>query len=245
LGILGNLICWKNPVVRVKIIPYLFNCTCTWKVTCTPALLPLLEWQVILNGVSPASKVFDLLKIGVNHSQLALRPGSTRPSFCPTGLRCCRVFLQERGSSFIWLLRDSTGVLASRQTGYRHRCGRNGDGGCCCCLWLPASLWWGLGVKWRHWRKTYRISSGWLMGSHSCRQAIWILTISKKSNMHANILTFDLNISQGSHTFHATLPFSLLSNWSLKTSGRDSIHAQLTLNSGSYNKTVSWPKQKY
>lgn len=110
------------------------------EVTSIPPLLPLTEWQVILNVVYKASKVFDLLKIGelITPGQLCVADqlSPTLPCWWSTVNFFC-----EWGSLIIWLLRDSTGVLASRQAGLKCWCGREGGEWGYCCFRFPASQW--------------------------------------------------------------------------------------------------------
>lgn len=229
-----ELHCKKSKKINLS-LPYL--CLQHPRGSSNPPLLP--------PRVSQATKVFDLL--GVNLSQLALCRGSAWPSFCPAGSPLCWgatevwkefFFLQERGSLLIWLLRDSTGVQTSRQSGHRYRW-RRGRGRVTAvsgflCLY-------GEGVRGQMERLEENISdisSGWLMGSHSCRQATWAVLLCILWVIYANILTFDLYISLGKYDsqlwfFKSRITiFFLLSNWSLKISGMNPICAKSPLNSG-------------
>ena len=220
--------------------------TSTWNVTSTPPLLPLLEWHVILNPVDQATKVFDLLKIGesITPSWLCV-VDQLGPGFFP---RCAKVvqgaagiffFLQGRGSLLIRLLRDSTGVRALRQPGYRYCCWREG-------VWLPAPPWRrGQGsngeIGGKH---TWYPLADWRGVTHADKQhghapKIKGTLLCVLSVIYANILTFDLNISLGKcdsqlwfFFFKSCITIFLLSNWSVKTSGVTSIYAKSPLNSG-------------
>lgn len=59
-----HLLPWDVPPSLVRTGANKAEPNSTWNVACPPPLLPLLEWQVILSGVSQATKVFGLLKIG-------------------------------------------------------------------------------------------------------------------------------------------------------------------------------------
>lgn len=157
---------------------------------------------------------------------------------CHRGLKGIFFFLQERGSLLIWLLRDSTGVQTSRQSGHRYRW-RRGRGRVTAVFGFLCLY--GEGVRGQMERLEENISdisSGWLMGSHSCRQATWAVLLCILWVIYANILTFDLYISLGKYDsqlwfFKSRITiFFLLSNWSLKISGMNPICAKSPLNSG-------------
>lgn len=82
----------SNTVIRVKIIqsPALtVPPTSTWNITFTPPLLPLLEWRVILNRVSQASKVFDLLVIESQSLPVGFVLWINSAGYCSAGPPLC------------------------------------------------------------------------------------------------------------------------------------------------------------
>lgn len=132
--------------------------------------------------------------------------GSAWPTLNPAGSLLCwsvpevwgDLFLLERGSLLIWLLRDSTGVLASRQSGHRDKWkGVVGLG------WLLAPLW-----------RRVQGSNGEIGGKHAWYLLVdcWEGAHAEKLNGHTpklkgallwipwvNILTFDLLIGLGNY----------------------------------------------
>lgn len=154
----------SNTVIRVKIIqsPALtVPPTSTWNITFTPPLLPLLEWRVILNRVSQASKVFDLLVIESQSLPVGFVLWINSAGYCSAGPPLCWGAAEVWGD-FSAGERELINLTVERH----HRCAgikadralilmREGRGGGLL-LYLASclSVEKGSGVKRRDWRNT-------------------------------------------------------------------------------------------
>lgn len=145
--------------------------------------------------------MFDLLKTGESIAPTRLCVVDQLAQPYPAGPPLCqkRIFPQVRELINLTVERQHrcAGIKAGRSRILMRQ--RRRGVGLLLCLASCLSIERGSEVKWRDWKKTHLICTGWLMGSHACRQATWTCIKNKRSVsvlsvINANILTFDMKI---------------------------------------------------